>query len=42
MANGEAPARLSDALEAFKAELNVNFRSSGALAALKVSAVMCH
>ena len=42
MADVEAPVRLSDALESFKADLNVNFRNSGAFAALKVSAVMCH
>ena len=42
MADGEAPARLTDALEAFKADLSVNLRSSEAFAALKVSAVMRH
>ena len=36
MAYCEAPHRLSDAIEAFKADLNGNLRASGALATLRV------
>ena len=39
MARREAPRQLSDAIEAFKADLNGNLRASGALVSLKVCPV---
>ena len=54
MAHSEAPHRLSNAIETFKADLNGNLRASGALVSLKVcllaqshalalsASVLCH